>query len=101
MTFVEFFNSREIGPRHLKNDGLLNTRVPHKPVPDYHKAKKTDGTEDLKNNKNKKMSVITRIQGDNLLKKFNIKLAPNETKNLGNTGITIAMHSSGGYIIQQ
>ena len=53
MTFKEFFNNK-IGPRHLKNDGLLNTSVPHKPIADMHKVKKADGTEEIKNNNNQK-----------------------------------------------
>jgi len=52
MTFKEFFQNK-IGPRHLKNDGLLNTSVPHKPVADMHKVKKADGTEELKNSSRK------------------------------------------------
>ncbi|NDB84262.1 MAG: hypothetical protein EB127_16385 [Alphaproteobacteria bacterium] len=100
MTFKDYYDKKQIGPRHLKNDGLLNTRVPHKPVPDYYKVKKADGTETLKNNPTKKNHNISILQGKELLKKFNIlNLQPNETKKLGNTGISIAFNPAGGYII--
>jgi hypothetical protein len=100
MTFKDYFSKRQIGPRHLKNDGLLNTRVPHKPIPDYYKAKKADGTEPLKNNPTKKNNLITNLQGRELMKKFNIlNLQQNEVKKLGNTGISISINPSGGYIL--
>ncbi|NDG29096.1 hypothetical protein EB118_03225 [bacterium] len=100
MTFQDYYNKKQIGPRHLKNDGLLNTRIPHKPVPDYYKVKKADGTESLKNNPTKKSHIITVLQGKELLKKFNIaSLQPGEKKKLGNTGISVALNTSGGYIL--
>lgn len=100
MTFKDYYTRKQIGPRHLKNDGLLNTRVPHKPIPDYYKVKKADGTEPLKNNSTKKTNLVTNIQGKELLKKFNIlNLLPNETKKLGNTGISISINPSGGYVL--
>lgn len=100
MTFKDYYDKRQIGPRHLKNDGLLNTRVPHKPVPDYYKTKKADGTEPLKNNPEKKSNTVTINQGRELMRKFNIlSLQPNQIKKLGNTGISISLNPAGGYVL--
>jgi len=71
MTFKEFFGDNKIGPRHLKNDGLLNTSKPHEPIAAMHKIKKADGTEEIKNN-NKRTAILNNNEKiKELLRKHN------------------------------
>jgi len=100
MTFREFFDNK-IGPRHLKNDGLMNTSVPHRPIADMHKVKKADGTEEIKNN-NKKNVVLNNLEKIRELKKkhpYIATLKPGEYKTLVGTNISIALNPKGGYIL--
>jgi len=101
MTFKEYFNIDKIGPRHLKNDGLLNTSVPHKPIADMHKAKKADGTEELKNNNKRTVILNNREKIKELLRKHNYiaTLKPGETKKLIGTSISVSLNPQGGYIL--
>lgn len=104
MTFKDYFSKRQIGPRHLKNDGLLNTRVPQKPVPDMHKVDKADGTEDLKNNASRKLVILNNLEKIKELKRkhpYISNLKPGESKTLVGTSISIAINPKGGYILTQ
>jgi hypothetical protein len=104
MTFKDYFAKRQIGPRHLKNDGLLNTRVPHNPVPDMHKIKKADGTEELKNNGTRNFSLLNNLEKIKELKKkhpYVNGLKPGESKTLVGTNISISLNPKGGYILQK
>ena len=100
MTFKEFFQNK-IGPRHLKNDGLLNTSVPHKPIADMHKVKKADGTEELKTNNKKTVILNNGEKIKELLRKHNYitTLKPGETKKLIGTSISVSLNPQGGYIL--
>ena len=101
MTFKSFFDNK-IGPRHLKNDGLLNTKVPHKPVADMHKVKKADGTEDLKNNPTKKYALLNNLEKvKELISKYPYikQLKPGENKKLLGTNISVSINPAGGYIL--
>lgn len=104
MTFLEFFNiDNKIGPRHLKNDGLLNTVVPHKPVADMHKIKKADGTETL-NNSSRKSIILNNLEKiKELLRKhaYLKTLKPGESKTLIGTKISVSLNPGGGYILQK
>lgn len=103
MTFKEYLNfDNKIGPRHLKNDGLLNTSVPHKPIADMHKAKKADGTEEVKATKNKTM-ILNNLEKIKELKRkhpYIGTLKPNEVKKLIGTNISISLNPNGGYILK-
>lgn len=102
MTFNEFFHDK-IGPRHLKNDGLLNTSVPHKPIADMHKVKKADGTEEIKNN-NRKSVILNNMEKIKELKRkhpYIANLKPNEHKTLVGTSISVGLNPKGGYILYQ
>jgi len=105
MTFFEFFyDDNKIGPRHLKNDGLLNTSVPEKPIADMHKAKKADGTEELKNNKNRKYIILNNLEKIKELKRkhnYVTTLKPGEVKKLIGTNINIMLNPKGGYLLFQ
>jgi hypothetical protein len=102
MSFKDFFHKKQIGPRHLKNDGLLNTRVPHKPIADMHKAKKADGTEELKNNESRKNTILNNMEKiKELLKKhpYVKTLKPGESKKLIGTDISVSLNPAGGYVL--
>ena len=102
MTFKEFFQNK-IGPRHLKNDGLLNTSVPHKPIADMHKVKKADGTEEIKNN-NKQSVLLNNLEKIKELKRkhpYITNIKPGEYKKLVGTSISVGLNPKGGYILYQ
>jgi hypothetical protein len=102
MTFKEFFSfDKKIGARHLKNDGLLNTSVPHKPIADVNKAKKADGTEEVKATKNK-TAILNNLEKIKELKRkhpYIASLKPGEAKKLIGTNISIYLNPNGGYLL--
>lgn len=100
MNFKEFFQNK-IGPRHLKNDGLLNTSVPHKPIADMHKAKKADGTEELKNSSRKTILLNNNEKIKELFAKhpYLKALKQGETKTLVGTSISVSHNPRGGLIL--
>jgi hypothetical protein len=102
MTFKEFFNfDKKIGARHLKNDGLLNTSVPHKPIADMNKAKKADGTEEVKATQNKTV-ILNNLEKIKELKRkhpYITSLKPGESKKIIGTNISISLNPNGGYLL--
>lgn len=105
MTFLEYYftlGDNKIGPRHLKNDGLLNTTRPEKPIPDMHKLDKPDGTEELKNNKDKKFIILNNIAKIKELSKkhpYITTLKPGDVKKIIGTDLNITINQKGGFIL--
>jgi len=111
MTFLEFLNTKflkpnnlgTLGARHMKDDGLLNTSKPEKPIPDIHKTKnEPEAFRSLKNNSASNTKGITKSDAVELLTKFNV--SPEEwfskSHMLGNTGIMITPFR-GGFILRK
>jgi len=102
MVFKEFYNMQnKIGPRHLKNDGLLNTTKPETPIAKFNKTPKSDGTEEIKNN-NKKISYLNNFEKIRELQKkhpYLKTLKPDEVKTLTGTNISVAINPKGGYVL--
>lgn len=111
MTFLEFLNTKFLKPnslgtlkaRHMKDDGLLNTSRPEKPIPDMHKTKnEPEAFKNLKNNSGTNTRGISKSDAVELLTKFNVSSEEWHTKShmLGNTGIMITP-SKGGFILRK
>lgn len=106
MTFKEFFQiDNKIGPRHLKDDGLLNTSVPHKPIAKMHQTKKDVQKFTSLKNKNVGKNIINDLEALELFNKFKINKAnvdKGDRTNLGNTGVIVYKNPSGrGYILEK